>query len=121
MSAEKARAYIDTVFTYYNPRACQILQLEECAIVDTEDIIDDTLIELAVAPNPATDHVFIRSNAAYPMEAVQVYDINGRYISAQYNIDNHQYRLERGNLPAGTYLIKVKFEEGISVRKVIFR
>lgn len=121
MSAEKARAYIDTVMTYYNPRACQVLQLQECAIVDTEEIIDDTLIELAVAPNPATDHVFIRSNAAYPMEAVQVFDINGRFISAQYNIDNHQYRLDRGALPPGTYLIKVKFEEGISVRKVIFR
>lgn len=121
MSAAKARAYIDTVMAHFTPRACQALQLEECAIVSTEDLIDDTLIELSVAPNPATDYALVRSNSAYPMEAIQVFDINGRFIKAQYNIDNHQYQLERGALPAGTYLIKVKFAEGVSVRKVIFR
>ncbi|WP_367388912.1 T9SS type A sorting domain-containing protein [Lewinella sp. LCG006] len=121
MSAEKARAYIDTIFAHYLPRACQVLQLEECAIVASEEIADDSLIGLSVAPNPATERVFIRTNPAYPMEAIQVFDINGRYISSQYGIDNHQYELERGNLPAGAYLVKVKFAEGISVRKVIFR
>lgn len=121
MSATKARAYLDTIVAHYVPRACQVLQLEECAIVSSEEIADDSLIGLSVAPNPATERVFIRTNPAYPMEAIQVFDINGRYISAQYGIDNHQYELERGNLPAGTYLVKVKFAEGISVRKVIFR
>ncbi|MGH1436483.1 MAG: T9SS type A sorting domain-containing protein [Lewinella sp.] len=121
MSAEKARAYIDTIFAHYLPRACQVLQLEECAIVATEELADDSLIDLSIAPNPATERVFIRTNPTYPMETIQVFDINGRYIRAQNGINNHQYELERGNLPAGTYLIKVKFAEGISVRKVIFR
>ena len=121
MSAEKARAYLDTVFAHYLPRACQVLQLEECAIVATEELADDRLVGLSVAPNPATERVFIRSNPAYPMEAIQVFDINGRYICAQYGIDHYYYELERGNLPAGTYLVKVKFSEGVSVRKVIFQ
>lgn len=121
MSAEKARAYIDTIMAHYTPRACQVLQLEECAIVGTEELVDDSLIELSVAPNPAIDRVFVRTNAAYPMEAIQVFDINGRYIRAHYGIDSHQYEIERGNLSPGTYLIKVKLAEGISVRKVIFQ
>jgi hypothetical protein len=120
MSAEKARAYLDTVFAHYLPRACQVLQLEECAIVATEELADDRQVGLRIAPNPATERVFIRANPAYPMKAIQVFDINGRYISAQYGIDNHQYELERGNLPAGTYLVKVKFAEGVSIRKIIF-
>jgi hypothetical protein len=121
MSAEKARAYIDTIFAHYLPRACQALQLEECAIVASEELADDSIVGLSIAPNPASERVFIRTNPAYPMEAIQVFDINGRYIRAQYGIDNHQYELDRGNLPAGTYLVKVKFAEGISVRKIIFR
>ncbi len=125
MSAEKARVYMDTIMAHFLPRACLALELatvDEClGLVSTEDLIDDSLIELAVAPNPATDHVWVRTNAAYPMEAIQLFDINGRFIKAQYNIDNHQYRLERGALPPGTYLIKVKVEDGVSTRKVIFR
>lgn len=125
MSSTKARIYMDSIMAHFLPRACLALDLattQEClGNVNTEDLIDDTLIELAVAPNPATDHVWVRTNAAYPMEAIQVFDINGRFIKAQYNIDNHQYRLDRGALPPGTYLIKVKVEEGVSTRKVIFR
>lgn len=121
MSAAKGRAYIDTVMAHYTPRACQVLQLPECAIVKSEELADDSLIGLVVAPNPATERVFVRSNSTYPMEAIQVFDINGRFIRAHYGIDNHEYELQRGNLPGGTYLVKVKFAEGVSVRKLIFR
>lgn len=89
MFVEKVCVYIDIVFIYYNFCVCQIFQLEECVIVDIEDIIDDILIELVVVLNFVIDYVFICSNVVYLMEVVQVYDINGRYISVQYNIDNY--------------------------------
>ena len=121
MSATKARLYLDTIIAHYAPRACQALQLSECAIVKTEELADDSLLGLTVAPNPATERVFIQTNTGYPMEAIQLFDINGRYLRAYNNIDNNQYEIQRGDLPPGTYLVKVKFKEGISVRKVIFR
>jgi len=121
MSATKARLYLDTVIAHYAPRACQALQLAECAIVKTEELADDSLLGLSVAPNPATERAFIQTNAGYPMEAIQLFDINGRYLRAYYDINSSQYEIQRGDLPPGTYLVKVKFKEGISVRKLIFR
>lgn len=120
MSAAKARAHIDTIFTHFLPRACQVLQLEECALVGTEELIDDSLFGLNVSPNPAVDRALVQTNPSHPMEAIQIFDINGRYIRSHYGIDNHQFYVDRGDLAPGLYLIKVKFEEGISVRKLIF-
>jgi hypothetical protein len=120
MSAEKARAHIDTIMAHFIPRACQVLQFEECAIVSTENLIDDSLYGLSVAPNPAVDRALVQTNPTHPMEAIQVFDMNGRYIRSHYGIDNHQYYVERGDLPTGIYILKVKFEEGISVRRLIF-
>jgi hypothetical protein len=121
MSPEKARAHIDTIMAHYIPRACQVLQLEECAIVvSTEELIDDSLYGLSVAPNPAVDRALVQTNPTHPMEAIQLFDMNGRYIRSHYGIDNHQYYIDRGDLPTGIYLVKVKFKEGISVRKLIF-
>ncbi|MEL7220677.1 MAG: T9SS type A sorting domain-containing protein, partial [Bacteroidota bacterium] len=120
MSPEKARAHIDTIFAHFLPRACQVLQLGECAIVNTEELIDDSLHGLSVAPNPAVDRILVQTNPSHPMEAIQVFDMNGRFVRSHFGIDNHQYHIERGDLPNGIYLLKVKFAEGISIRRIVF-
>lgn len=120
MSAEKARRYIDTVMAHYLPRACQALQLAECAVVDTEDILQDELVAVQVGPNPTSSQAFIRTDAAYPIEEIQVYDMNGRFLTAYYNINSSQYTLQRNGLPSGLYVLKLKFADGIALERLIF-
>lgn len=122
MSAAKARAYIDTTMAHFLPRACQGLQLSECALVNSEDIVlDQDRVQLKAAPNPAVDFIMLSCNPETPMEAVQVYDSYGRYVKAQYNINHHQYELKRGELPPGMYFVKVKFADGVAFQQVMFQ
>ncbi len=121
MSAMKAQAYIDTIFNYYTPRACQGLQLSECALVNTEEILDNEIVNVNVAPNPSVDRVFITTSVEQPMDAIQVFDANGHFVRAHYDINNHQYDLRRQGLPAGVYILKLKFADGIAIRRVIFQ
>mgnify|MGYP000706951505 CR=1 FL=1 len=123
MSAEHARAYIDTTMMVFLPRACQALQLEPCSIVNrnSEELVDAEETKLRLAPNPGNQFVLIDSDPMYPIKGIQIYDAMGRYLFARYQINSWQYRLERGALAAGTYFVQVLFEEGVSAQRVVFR
>lgn len=121
MSPAKARAYIDTVMAHFLPRACQGLQLSECALVNSEEIVNQDQVQLQIAPNPTAEQAMLSCNPLTPMEAIQVFDINGRYLQGYNNVNNHQFELKRGALPPGTYLIKVRFADGIAVHRVMFQ
>lgn len=120
MSKEKALLYIDTIMNYFYPRACQGLQLD-CAIVNTEDLLEQEVVQLSAAPNPSTDFIQLNCNEDLRMQRIEVYGINGSLMRTVNNIDHFQYTLRKDNLPPGTYLIKAVFEEGVAVQKVIFR
>lgn len=121
MSAEKARRYIDTVMTYFIPRACQGLQLEDCLLVSkTEEILDQAEVKLSIAPNPASNVAFVQSAAEVPMLGIQVFNSNGLLVRNIQNIRETQYQLQRNNLPPGMYLVKVRFDKGVSIQRVIF-
>jgi hypothetical protein len=122
MSAAKARTYIDTVMAYFYPRACQALQLPGCAISSTEDVmIDEDRVQLQIAPNPASERIFISSKTQVAMEQIQLFDMNGLFLRSYNNIDHHQYEIQRGELPPGMYLLKVRFADGIAVKQVIIQ
>ncbi|RME92681.1 MAG: T9SS C-terminal target domain-containing protein [Bacteroidetes bacterium] len=121
MSAEKARAHIDTIMAHYLPRACQALNLEECAIVATEELADASLVNMQISPNPARDVAFIRTESDYPMQTVQLFDMNGMFLRAYHQVNSNTFRLDRQDLPAGMYLLKAKFKDGIVVRRVLFQ
>lgn len=125
MSKAKAIAYIDTIMTYYAPRACAALGLEGClealGITSTQELADASEMGLSLAPNPATDAVLFQSKAEHPILDVQLFNLEGRLIQSNLNIKNNSYTLQRGALPAGLYIAKVRFEEGIVSQKLIFR
>ena len=122
MSATKARTYIDTVMAYFYPRACQSLQLPSCTISSTEDVmIDEDRVQLQIAPNPASERIFISSKTQVAMQDIQLFDMNGLFLRSYNNIDYHQYEIQRGELPPGMYLIKVRFADGIAVKQVVIQ
>ena len=124
MSADKARAYIDTVMAYYIPRACIALGLDDCltalGVVDVEEI-EATEVGLQIAPNPAAEQVIFRSDAEHPILDVAVFDSRGLLIRSQTNIDDYNYTFQRSNLPPGIYFAKIRFEAGVLTKQIMFK
>ncbi|MEM8525131.1 MAG: T9SS type A sorting domain-containing protein [Bacteroidota bacterium] len=117
MSAEQARTHIDTVFAYFAPRAFAALDL--AAYTSTEEL-KQAEVGLVIAPNPATDEFILRSEASRPMLGVELYDLNGRLVQ-EHTFKNSYFFIQRDNLPDGIYVARVRFEEGMVSKKVMFK
>ena len=124
MSAEKARATIDSIFGYYAPRALATLELDvDGCPADPNNVIvlADSDVSLAVAPNPAGDQAVFTTDADYPMEAIQVFDMNGRLVRSYTNVNNSVFFMNRQELTGGMYVVKIRFEDGILAKKLMFK
>ncbi len=119
MSPEQARTYIDTIMGYFAPRAFAALDL--AALISSTETLAKQDFELTIMPNPASEEVVIRSEVNQPIEAIELFDINGRLVQSFYNINNNYFFLRKNNLPDGVYVAKLRFKEGIVARKIIFR
>ncbi|MFZ1618193.1 MAG: T9SS type A sorting domain-containing protein [Flavobacteriales bacterium] len=114
-SGVKGRAYIDTIMGYMNPRIVCALQLGPCAVGINEN--DAIAIGVEIAPNPAHDMVRI-SSANSVIRMVEVYDVNGRRVSAE-NVENKVFTLQRKGLKAGAYFVVLTFDQGTVTRKLL--
>lgn len=65
-------------------------------------------------PNPTVDQLRIEG----PAKQVQLMDLNGRMLQQVVPADEH-HTLHLGNYPAGTYLLRITHDKGISTAKVI--
>ncbi len=121
MGAVKARLYIDSIMTFIIPRACVGLSLPCASLVSSaEEVLNSTNVKLVASPNPAQKSIVFESDAFNPIQAIELFDISGRSVIQARNINNHFYQLDRGSLPNGMYIAKVKFEGGILSKKVVF-
>ncbi len=121
MSAEKGKAYIDTTMRYFLPRACNALGLESCMTVNVKDVADQSLVNMQVSPNPATNFMNVSSNDETPILDIQLFDVTGTMISHYNEINQSSYNIERKGLPAGIYFIKAHFDDGYLTKKVLLK
>lgn len=119
MSAAKAKAHFDTIFALMLPRACAALNLG-CFPVDVKDLTDDE-VSLEMGPNPATTEVRIKSSYETPMQSVYLYDLQGRLVKADVDLNTSEYLLKRHQLANGVYLAKLNFEGGTLTKKITFQ
>lgn len=117
MSAEKARLNIDTVLGFYAPRAYVALDLSALAV--SNENLEESEVSLVIAPNPVGNEVVLTSDADNPMQTVQVFDINGRMVRDYQNVNNNYFFMTRGNLPTGTYIVMIGFEDGEVSKKLM--
>ncbi|MCB9291399.1 MAG: T9SS type A sorting domain-containing protein [Lewinellaceae bacterium] len=124
MSAEKARAYIDTIMAYYIPRACVTFGFEECSnalgVVGTEEVLDAKQVGLMMGPNPAAEAVSFQTHADFPMKEIRLFSTQGLLVKSYLGIKDNSYTLNRGELPPGMYIAIVHFEDGMVIRKIVF-
>jgi hypothetical protein len=125
MSAEKGRAYIDTIMMYVAPRACATFGFQECldalGIVSVKEILDDNAVGLNLWPNPASETVYLQTDAEFPIKDIRIIDSRGLLLKSYLNIKENQFALNRGNLPPGMYIALLHFDEGTVARRIIFR
>ena len=116
MSKAKALAYIDTVMGYMNPRIVYCLNL-------STGLNDDLISESGISflPNPAIERTTISTSKKELIRAVSVFDIMGKQVYFQNQIDQPSVVLERNQLEAGVYLVKVNLDRGVATSRVIFR
>ena len=115
------RASIDSILSYYAPRACLTLGLgcDLSGIVSLNEI-EQAKIDLQISPNPAVDYVRFQSKE-YPMEHIYVYDLNGRLVKVHTNIDSFDFEMRRNSLANGVYIAQVRFEHGAISKQIIFQ
>lgn len=116
-----AHVYLDTVLQYFLPRACVALGLgcDLTGIVSTEEILASQEVGFVMAPNPSYGEVALQSREDRPMLDIQVYDLNGRLLRNVANVSQSAYTLQRGQLPPGMYVVKVRFETGIVAQRLV--
>ena len=118
---DASRMYIDTIMRFYAPRACFVLGLDDCIEKLTGlDIIPNAEIGLNAYPNPATDFIVLTSDSDHPMQEIRLYDEMGRLVRVMTQINQSSFTLEKGSIQTGRYVALVQFEQGTSVRKLIF-
>ncbi|NHM06480.1 T9SS type A sorting domain-containing protein [Flavobacterium sp. CYK-4] len=70
---------------------------------------------VSVAPNPASDVVFISADNA--IKSVEMYDLQGRIIMTNLP-NNKESKLNTAQLPSGIYLLKISTERGVNVQRI---
>jgi hypothetical protein len=121
MSKAKAVVYIDSIMNFIIPRACVGLDLPCASVVSsTEELLDPATTKLTISPNPALDMVTFESEVSNPIKAVEIYDLSGRMMLQKIGVNNNMLQVNRGTLPSGMYIAKVKFEAGILTQKIVF-
>ena len=119
--AAESRAVIDSMINYFAPRAFNALDLGVgCSFSDVDDL-PAAVAQLNIAPNPAQTDVLLSTDSDMLMRTVSVFDAQGRLVRFLDGISARQLTIERGNLPAGLYHVRVRFDEGLATHRVVFQ
>ncbi|MEZ4895822.1 MAG: T9SS type A sorting domain-containing protein [Saprospiraceae bacterium] len=117
MSAEKARTYIDTIMAYFAPRAAAVLGLTTTSSVD---LLTGPDVQLRISPNPATSNLRIQTGGDNPILDAAIFNLAGMQLYGKNGLNHNQIEFDRGNLPAGTYLLRLRFQQGVVTEKIVF-
>jgi dienelactone hydrolase len=118
MSFAKAMIYADTILGYFAPRAFAALNLAE--LVSTRNT-EFSAADVQMAPNPSSGEVllFAKNNAL--IREVQVVDMQGRVVRHFANVNNPYLNISRNNTPDGVYMVQMRMDDGLLVKKLIYR
>jgi hypothetical protein len=116
MSPEKARAYLDTVMGYLNPRIVCALELGPCSLVSIDEN-DPIAAGVELYPNPAHDQFTVISNAAV-IRHFEIFDLNGRMMRTA-TVNSDRMVIDRNGLDAGVYFVQLHYASGTVTRRVV--
>jgi len=112
MSATKARAYIDTIQGYLNPRIYVVLGLG--GVLSVNNVVDHST---NIFPNPTKKNITIE-NSNFKINTVELYNIAGQLVKSE-NVNSMSTNLDVSDLKKGIYIIEIKSNETSIRRKLI--
>lgn len=119
MSADKGKAYLDTVFRLALPRMCVALDLG-CQAVAVKEV-EAGEIGLSVSPVPAISEVKFQTLADHPIKSVYVYDVRGKLVQGHTDINTSTFTMPRHQLQAGFYIAQVRTKDYIVSKQIIIQ
>ncbi|HLV51435.1 MAG TPA: T9SS type A sorting domain-containing protein, partial [Flavobacterium sp.] len=72
-----------------------------------------------VFPNPLTDMLTISNAENRVIEELTVYDTNGKIVKSQKGKTANETQLNIEDLASGVYMLHIKTEEGVAVKKIV--
>lgn len=116
-----ARVYIDSLVGYIAPRMSLALGLVgEADIAFPVSIEAGLNAQLRVFPNPASTQLTVAATDGIQLDQVVLMNMNGQELVRHDRIQSSEIVIERQNLSAGIYLLKVQAGEQTSYQKVLF-
>ena len=72
-----------------------------------------------IYPNPARGAIFVEIPPNIPKAEIQLIDLSGKYLSSSLTqAGQGKWRMDRGNIPPGIYLIRVAYADKVHVAKI---
>ncbi len=87
--------------------------------VSTLDLADDKTLK--IAPNPASDILFVSADKNKAIDRLEIVDITGKRFSFQNNIHKSDYQLNIKHLQTGIYYLHVSFTDATQLTKAFVK
>ncbi len=81
-------------------------------------IEEQKLQAVSVFPNPASDSITITSPST-SMSQITVYDVNGRAVAQELDVNSQRFKLNIANLSTALYFVKIETEGGTVFKRVV--
>jgi len=119
MSEEKGLAFANMLSEFFTPRVFAALNVDgtiESPILNTEELV---FFDLSIFPNPAKNELRISTDTE--ISTYELYDLTGKLIFNNMNVNSKSTTIYRNGLNSGLYLAKITDINGNSItRKIIF-
>lgn len=89
---------------------------------DISTAIENNDIEqqIIVYPNPATEYVIIRNDAA-SIETISLFNLAGMKVAEYAAAGNSEIRISVNDMPAGAYILMIQTKDGVINKKIVKR
>lgn len=114
MSKARAMRYVDSLQGYFAPRIAVSLGLVASVGVNNQDLASN----VTVYPNPSSGQLLIHNNwTNRNLQRADLVDLNGRTVKSFNLTGNHN--VLNLNVPSGMYMLRMTFNDGIGVQKLM--
>lgn len=98
--------YFIVMFT--NDSYTEVSNREYFTILDPNLGMEELAHGMSVYPNPAKHENVTVFSSEYPIESIQLLDMNGHVVYRTENVNNQKYSMLSEQLPAGTYIVEIQ-------------
>lgn len=92
------------------------LFVDDIELIYNLDHIKENTTYCSLFPNPSSDHIFIKAEET--IESIQIFDLTGQLLR-NITTKSASMSLSLGDLPSGTYFLRLNFNDKKTVKRII--